>query len=85
MSNTFNIQQLKVRHRDNFECRKCGQHETEEIEERGRKLSVHHIKPRKEFSEDEYEHDMDNLITLCNMCHMVVESNDYNISEWVSS
>lgn len=82
MSETFKMQSLKARHRDDFECQSCGQHELEEIKDRNRKLGVHHIKARKEFDEGEYPHNLDNLITLCNTCHMTIEANDYDVKEY---
>lgn len=48
--------------RDRFKCFRCES-------KRRRGLSVHHIVPRSEGGEDNLE----NLITLCNKCHDIVE------------
>lgn len=60
----------QVLDRDNHACARCGsEHE----------LQVHHIKPRREFITDgEYDYtnanQLNNLVTLCNVCHPTVEA-----------
>jgi 5-methylcytosine-specific restriction endonuclease McrA len=59
-----------ARKRDNFTCQRCGI----TTEETGKSLDVHHIKPYREFNGDHKSaHHLDNLITLCNSCHQIVE------------
>jgi len=64
---------LKVRRavyeRDNNTCQICGRTQ----EEVGKKLSVHHIKPYRLFGNYEEANNLENLITLCQSCHMIEE------------
>ena len=61
-----------IRRRDNYECQLCTITEREYLEQKGIKLSIHHIDYNKENCE-EY-----NLITLCQKCNIKVNSNrDY--------
>lgn len=67
--NWYDIRQ-KIIKRDGEACRICDNSEV--------RLCVHHIKPRSEFVEDgDYDYESackrQNLITLCNSCHMKVE------------
>lgn len=59
----------KIRERDGFECQDCGQSQQAHIAEYGRRLSVHHIIPIKQFEHPEKAHHPDNLTTLCLPCH----------------
>lgn len=64
-------QRRKARERDNYTCQRCGIGE----DELGRQLAVHHIKPLRKFTGENRRaaHDLDNLICLCQHCHLVVE------------
>jgi 5-methylcytosine-specific restriction endonuclease McrA len=64
-------QRRQARKRDNYTCRRCGVVEAE----LGRELDVHHIRPFREFGKARYleANDLDNLITLCHLCHLAVE------------
>lgn len=53
-----------IRERDGYLCQFCGKSQIEEVENLSRKLSVHHIDYNK------YNCSPDNLITLCNSCHV---------------
>lgn len=60
--------------RDSWLCRSCGRC-SDEIENQ---IEVHHITALREFVHDdgtdfESAHDLDNLVTLCKMCHQQVE------------
>jgi 5-methylcytosine-specific restriction endonuclease McrA len=60
-----------ARQRDNYDCKVCRRN--------GRKdhfkVSVHHIKPYREFSGDyKKANQLNNLISLCPSCHPRVES-----------
>ncbi len=55
-----------VRERDGYICKLCGKTQVEEIEERERRLAVHHIDYNKENCNP------NNLITLCVRCNSVV-------------
>jgi len=56
--------------RDNHTCQFCG------TPENGREHVVHHIVPFREFGLDRCEeaNNLSNLITLCNHCHLPVET-----------
>ena len=57
---------LQVKVRDSFTCQRCKR------EGDGRFLHVHHI------DYDKYNNELSNLVTLCNACHGVTNSNrDY--------
>ncbi len=65
-----------ARVRDHHLCRQCGAPERE-----GRMHDVHHIRPFRDFGyipgENRYDrlaNDLDNLITLCSICHQRAES-----------
>lgn len=58
-----------IRERDNHKCCICGKSQKEE----GRKLSVHHILPYREF----LDNNLNNLITLCGRCHRLEEIKYY--------
>jgi len=68
----------QVRERDNHSCQRCGMENSEHIEKYGNGLTVHHIKPLKQFKEGEEidyseANDTSNLITLCYICHDKLE------------
>lgn len=52
--------------RDNGACQRCGRVV-------GDSISVHHIRPFREFASEAEANAMDNLICLCQSCHMKVE------------
>jgi len=58
-----------VRERDGRECRGCGKAEEQHLNEYGRKLSVHHIVPARQFEGPERRNAKSNLISLCVDCH----------------
>jgi 5-methylcytosine-specific restriction endonuclease McrA len=64
-------QAAKARHRDNYRCQDCGAPQSEF----DRALSVHHIIPRKMYTDagGEYDYErgnrLENLVTLCGSCH----------------
>lgn len=62
-----------VRERDDRRCQRCAVSEAEHLEQRGRKLDVHHIVPARSFDDDKARNAMDNLIALCARCHRKVE------------
>lgn len=57
-----------VLERDGYKCVKCGMGQ-EEARERGHTLSIHHIVPWR----DTQDNSIENLITLCQSCHMKEE------------
>lgn len=65
----WNEQKTKARRRDNYQCQNCGVHESELNE----LLSVHHIKPYREFDDWKEANKLDNLISLCRSCHAKIE------------
>lgn len=58
--------------RDKHTCQACFRSRTK-LFRRGLYLSVHHIIPRSEGG----TYERDNLVTLCNQCHDVVEEKQY--------
>lgn len=52
--------------RDKGTCQRC-------LKFIGKSISVHHIKPFREFSSKDEANSLDNLICLCQPCHMKVE------------
>lgn len=64
----------KVIKRDSEVCQSCGISREKHLTVKNIDLDVHHIKPRKEFIENNMSIDeaneMDNLETLCRSCHM---------------
>lgn len=68
----WRIQRRKARKRDNYICQRCGKTE----EELGRQLDVHHKTPFREYGIERYReaNHLDNLLSLCNVCHLLVEN-----------
>ena len=58
-----------VRERDHFTCQLCGHHEQE------MEFHVHHKAPFRTFQDHKMANQLDNLITLCPICHQRVETN----------
>lgn len=56
-------QRKKAVERDNGTCQECGKVV-------GESISVHHIKPYREFSSPDEANRLENLICLCQACHM---------------
>lgn len=65
----------KIRIRDNHECQVCHKSEEQELKEFNRVLSVHHVDYNKENCQSE------NLISLCDKCHM---KTNYNRENWIN-
>ena len=68
-------QKAKALIRDKI-CQRCGI----SIEENGKALDVHHIKPFRFFgkSNSKEAHDLSNLICYCQSCHQIVEWETWN-------
>lgn len=61
-----------IRERDNYICKLCGKTQIEELEEKGYKMTVHHI------DYDKKNNNPNNLISLCHSCHLKTNFNrDY--------
>lgn len=61
--------------KDEYECLRCGISNSKNKEIYGKSLSVHHIIPIKQFNGDyESANRIQNLVSLCNSCHITVES-----------
>lgn len=58
--------------RDNHTCQRCGKTK----KELGKEPDVHHIVPFRLFKDGSEANDPENLISLCNKCHGVVEFNE---------
>lgn len=61
----------KVREADGYQCQRCGVQEAE----LGRALDVHHIIPVSSFDFANDANYIDNVVSLCHKCHMLVEWN----------
>ena len=48
--------------------------------ELGRALDVHHIRPVSDFDNPDDSNYVENLVTLCHDCHMLVEWNGIDFS-----
>jgi 5-methylcytosine-specific restriction endonuclease McrA len=59
----------QARARDGYVCQRCGVSQ----EEIGEKLDVHHRIPLRYWESHEYANQMDNLVSLCGLCHKTVE------------
>lgn len=61
----WNRQRKAARERDNHTCQHCGKV--------GRNLPVHHVRPFRLFTDYREANRLENLITLCSVCHGVAE------------
>jgi len=66
-------QREKALKRDGYECRNCGLSQDESKSAFGRGLSVHHIRPIREFDSPSKANILDNLVTFCQSCHQKYE------------
>jgi DEAD/DEAH box helicase domain-containing protein len=57
-----------VRRRDSFTCQSCGKVESSQ------EFHVHHRVPFRQFQDQKAANRMDNLVTLCPVCHMKAEA-----------
>lgn len=62
-------QRKKALERDNYACQICGS----DSDEHSQELSVHHIRPRRQFDGNWEQNRLENLITVCPRCHGKVE------------
>ncbi len=72
-------QRRNARHRDGYRCQRCGMHEREMSQQ----LSVHHIKPFREFAIEDYRsaNALANLVSLCTHCHKRVEMIGWRVEQ----
>lgn len=59
----------RVLRRDEYLCRECSRYGR-----RSTATTVHHIRPREQYPELEYE--ADNLLSLCTQCHNAMHNRD---------
>lgn len=74
-------QREKALRRDQYRCQRCGMIDPDHQDLYQRGLNVHHKIPYREFTEDKEAHRLDNLISLCVSCHMIVEYDDEQAAE----
>jgi hypothetical protein len=55
--------------RDRWRCQDCGLEQQDHVEQYGRSLHMHHIRPIRSFETPEDANFIENLITLCEDCH----------------
>jgi len=63
--------QRLARKLDNYKCKRCGTTQ----KKAGRALDVHHISPVSSYSNVNDANRIDNVVSLCHDCHMLVEWN----------
>lgn len=71
-------QREKARARDGTACRVCGVTQ----EQLGKRLSVHHITPFRYFADSRVANHIDNLISLCQSCHMKAEHGSIHLKNY---
>jgi len=64
------VKKEAVRERDGRECVDCGLSEQAHLEEAGHRLHVHHLKKAREIDDPEERNGMENLVSLCQSCHL---------------
>lgn len=62
--------------RDGYKCQHCGKTSAEI----GRNPDVHHIIPLREWEDPQEAHQLDNLVSLCRVCHRNAEANNIDIA-----
>lgn len=72
---SWQARRLEARTRDHFKCRSCG---TDEIS-LGKQLTVHHIKAFRFFASADEANQPDNLLCVCQSCHMKLEHNKISL------
>lgn len=83
LKSLFGRQSKKARERDGYKCQRCGMTNGESLKKYKRQLSVHHIIPYVFFKEDnEEQHNLDNLITVCHSCHMHIHATETNPADY---
>lgn len=70
---TWKGQRREARERDDYTCQRCGMGKEEHEELFDELPHVHHITPFRQFDDPEEAHFLENLITLCRLCHRKVE------------
>lgn len=68
-------QREAARERDGNTCQAC----LRSAASLGKNIPIHHIKPYREFADPEAANDLDNLISLCQSCHMKAEHGKISI------
>lgn len=63
--------QRLARRLDGYACQRCGLIQ----KDAGRALDVHHIRPVSSFTNPNDANQIENVVTLCHNCHMLVEWN----------
>jgi 5-methylcytosine-specific restriction endonuclease McrA len=63
--------QRQARKEDDYKCQRCGVSQ----EELGRALDVHHIRPVSTFAQVNDANYLENVVSICHDCHMLVEWN----------
>lgn len=67
---TWYKQREKALERDEYQCRDCGMSVQEHLAEFDEDLHVHHIERFDENEPTEPQHELDNLLSLCQSCHL---------------
>ena len=61
---------INARERDGDTCRLCDEH----VSESTRDFDVHHIEPIKSFEDPNDAHKLENLVSVCRVCHRFLEN-----------
>lgn len=67
---TWYEQREKAMERDEYQCRDCGMDAEEHLSVFDEDLHVHHIERFDENEPSEPQHRLENLVTLCQSCHL---------------
>lgn len=62
-------QRNKTLERDNYRCVVCGMDDDTHHEKYGKQLHVHHVEPLRLFDDKCDANKLENLITMCSVCH----------------
>jgi 5-methylcytosine-specific restriction endonuclease McrA len=87
----FGGNRQEVLERDNFQCQECGMTQEQHFILYNKCIAIHHIDGKGIYSEVK-NNNLDNLITLCYRCHMLIHKNpdkkiikefSEKINEWI--
>ena len=67
-------QRHRALERDEYKCQGCGMGMSTHVEKYDVGLHVHHITPAREFDDYEKQNAIENLVTLCAVCHKTREA-----------
>lgn len=75
---SWDTQREKAVERDGYQCQECGMEREKHREKWGSDLEVHHIEPLRKFNDTKKANQLENLITVCKICHLTMEHSTQN-------